>query len=641
MDNEKTSTNNQPTNDLINKRENRFSIVSSFFAFSEKLASSSYLKWVVMAFLPVMILLKYPVDNLDYDLWWQMALGKYYLTHHTLVIDHSIFSWTPTYPGWIYNTCLGSIIIYLIYSLMGGFGLWIFQWLIFLGIFLAFYLFLGLIRQRLDVTGLTLIGAVAIACSLACRFYKPELFSTLLFCWTVFIYFCVKITRRKLLFYLYPFIFAFWVNLHGGFFLGGCFLACICIGEFLNRIFFPQESFTINELIHLGIACVLSGAATLLNPYGVNYLLSIYNASMSESYTLNSKYIQAYVSLWPYFKDIKNINVSFFRMGQVALIMAIMMFFLLSLFLYELIKKRSCDFAFLILTIVMYWGSMRAVRAVYTFPLVFFFLFFYLLHRLKLKSIPAIATIMSLLIFILFFVNISYFTFRYGAENKWFGAGLESFAPVKEVAFLKKYRLEGPIFNDYIIGGYLLWALYPDYKVFIDPRHVPYYKQVAPDYWEFTSKPVTPEAIQRFTEKYPFKIAIIHYRELPLIFDFLKAGWRLLYFEKNAAILIHKSLLPKIPPEIRLVDLGPQRFRDVKNPEVLLNVFSLYVNLYPQASRVIYDIYKKNVSDYYKPKTEHLEVMDNDMRQKALCLQTTANGKSLRAQQVGEKSLRR
>jgi hypothetical protein len=37
--------------------------------------------------------------------------------------------------------------------------------------------------------------------------------------------------------------------------------------------------------------------------------------------------------------------------------------------------------------------------------------------------------------------------------------------------------------------------------------------------------------------------------------------------------------------------------------------------LYPQASRVIYDIYKKNVSDYYKPKTEQLEVMDNDMRQ--------------------------
>jgi hypothetical protein len=407
MDKGKTIINNQPVNALTNYRRNCLSMVSSFFAFSEKLASSRYLKWVVLALLPFMILLRYPVDRLDYDFWWQMALGKYYLTHHTLVMDHSIFSWTPTDPTWIYNTCLGSIAIYLFYNFMGGFGLWIFQWFIFLVIFLSFYLFLRLIRQRLDITGVTIIAAIGITCSLSCGYYKPELFSTLLFCWTLFIFFFVKVTRRKFLFYLYPLIFAFWVNLHGAFILGFIFLAIISTGELLNRIFFPHESFTTNELVHLWIACFLSGVVTLLNPYGINYMLSIYNAVMSEAYTINSKYIQAYVSLWPYFKDIKDINISFFRMGQAALIMATMMFFLLSLFLYELIKKRSCDFALLILTIIMYWGSMRAVRAIYLFPIMFFFSFFYLLHRLKLKSIPARATILSLLVFILFSVNIS------------------------------------------------------------------------------------------------------------------------------------------------------------------------------------------------------------------------------------------
>jgi hypothetical protein len=625
MDEEKTTINDQSVNDMLSKHKNRFSIVSSFFAFSEKLSYSSYLKLIVAALLPVMILLRYPVDNLDYDLWWQMALGKYYLTHHTLIMDHSIFSWTPTDPGWIYNTCLGSIIIYLFYSMMGGFGLWILQWLVFAGVFLSFYFFLRLLRMRLDVTSLTLIAAIGITCSLTCRFYKPELFSTFMFCWIIFIFYCVKITRRKFLFYLYPLIFAFWVNLHGGFFFGGCSLALFCVGEFFNRVFFPQESFTVNELVHLGTACVLSAAALLLNPFGINYLLSIYNASMSDAYTMNGKYIQAYVSLWPYLKNIRNIDVAFFRTGQNALIMFVMMLSLASLFFYELIKKKTCDFTFIIMTIVAYWASMRAARMVYIFPIVFFFSFFYMLHRLKLKSIPARATILSLFVFILFFVNISYFTFRYGTYNEWFGAGLESFAPVKEVDFLKKYRLQGPIFNDYTIGGYLLWALYPDYKVFIDPRQGPFCKQVATDYWEFTSKPATQEAIRRFTGKYPFNVAIIRYSELPLIFDFLNAEWQLLYFEQNAAILIHKSLIPKIPPEIRMVDLGPMRFKDVKNPEVLLNVFSLYVNLYPQASRVIYDIYKKNISDCYKYKTEHLQVMDNDIRQKELYLKIPVN----------------
>jgi hypothetical protein len=304
------------------------------------------------------------------------------------------------------------------------------------------------------------------------------------------------------------------------------------------------------------------------------------------------------------------------------LIMAIMMISLLSLLIYQFVKKRSCDFTVLIISIVTYWGSMRAARANYVFPLAFFFLLFYLLHSLKLKRISAKATIFSLLVFILLFVNISYFTLRYGVADKWFGSGLDSFAPVQEVEFLKKYKLEGPIFNDYLIGGYLLWGLYPDYKVFIDPRHVPFSKHVAPDYWEFVSKPATAEDIIRFNKKYPFKTAIIHYRELPLIFDLLKAGWRLLYFEKNAAILVHKSMLSRIPPEVQFVDLGPMRFQDVKNPEVLLNVFSLYVNLNPQASLVIYDIYKKNVSDCYKPKAEHLRVMEEDIRQKQFQLRS-------------------
>lgn len=615
MDKETTIKNNKPANDLMNKRGKFLSILSPFFLFSEKLASSRYLKWMVMILLPVMILLRYPVDRLDYDVWWQMALGKYYLTHHTLIMDLSIFSWTPTDPAWIYNTCLGSIVIYLFYNFLGGFGLWVLQWLIFIGIFLSFYLFLRLLRQPLDVMGLTIIAAIGIVCSIACRFYKPELFSVLFFCWTVFIFYCVKINRRKFLFYLYPLIFALWANLHGAFVIGFCLLAGLAVGELLNRIFFPRESFTVNELVHLWIACFLSGVATLLNPYGIDYLLSIYNGVMSDAYTINVKYIQAYVSLWSNFKDLRDINVSFFMMGQVVLIMAVMMFILLSLFLYELIKKKSCDFTFLLIAVCTYWGAMSTVRGIYILPLAFFFSFYYMLHRLKLKNIPARATLLSLLVFILFFVNISYFTFRYGADNQWFGAGLDSFAPVKEVAFLKKYRLEGPVFNDYVTGGYLLWALYPDYKVFIDPRLGPFCKQVAPDYWEFISKPASPQAIRDFTKKYPFKTAIINYRELPLIFDFLKAGWRLLYFEQNAAILIHESLLPRVPPEIRGVDLGPMRFRNVRNPEVLLNVFSLYVNLNLPASQIIYDIYKNNISDYYKPKQEHLRVMESDMRQ--------------------------
>jgi len=597
------------------KSDRRPSITSCLVAVSERLAASPGLKWMTAILVPLLIFLAYPLPRGDYDLWWQMALGKYYLTHHTLVIDHSIFSWTPADSSWIYNTFLGSIILYLIYHCMGGFGLWLFQWLIFFGIFLSFYLFLRSTGQRLDVTALTVIAAIGVSCSASCSFYKPELFSPLILAWMGYIFLLAKIRRQKMFFYIYPLIFLVWVNLHGAFLLGFCFLACITAGEILNKFFFPQKSFTVNEIGHLIIVCFLSLIAILFNPYGIDYLISIYRSvTSSDALAINTGYIQAYASLWPRFQDIKDMNVSFFKIGIIAFTMTLMILPLGGLFLYEFLKKKSVDCAFLILTIATFIGSMTVVRTTYMFPLVFFFTLFYLLYRLKLYQGAARITLLSLMVFALLFAGISYSTIRFDTGNWWFGTGLDESVPVAEVAFLKKYKLEGPIFNDYLLGGYLIWALYPDYKVFIDPRLVPYHKQVAPDYWQLERMAPTPEDMMRFNQRYPFKTAIIHYNRHFLIEDFLKAGWKLVYFEKNAAVLIHESMLAAVPPEVQWVDLGPSRFRNVKDPVVLLNVFNIYVNVYPQASRVIYDIYKNNVSTWYEPREQHLRAMEEDMR---------------------------
>ncbi len=595
--------------------------VSSFFDFSEKISASVHLRWFILSLLPVLILLKYPVDRIDYDLWWQMAHGKYYLDHHTLKIDLSMFSWTPTDPAWIYNTCLGSIAIYLFYHFMGGFGLWLFQWLVFAGIFLAFYLFLRLIKQPRDITGMTMIAAVFIACSISCRYYKPELFSALLFCWTAFIFFYIKIRGSKYLVYLYPLIFALWVNLHGAFVVGIVFLVMAFAGEILNRIVFPGKSLTTGFLIHFGTALLLSGIATLLNPYGIDYLKNLFPTIMNAIGVGDysgpyDKFVLAYASLWPY---LKTMGPEFFGVGMTAWILTLMILCLAGLVVYELIKHKSCDFTLLIVSVALYWKGMETSRASYFLPIAFFFVFFYLLiHRLKLVRFSGRTTVFAILVFIFFFAAVSFFNIRYGADNKWFGRDLDGFVPVKEVAFLKKYKLEGPIFNDYVIGGYLTWALYPDYKVFIDPRGGLYNNQVFPDYMEFTMKRVTRDDIRRFREKYPFKIAILHYRQMALIFDFLQSGdeWRLLYFEKNAAVLIHKSLLPVIQTTAGNESLSPVRFKHVRNPEILINVFNFYVRLDPKAARYIYYVFKRNVSDYFKLKNDILTAMDAEIRVK-------------------------
>jgi hypothetical protein len=42
--------------------------------------------------------------------------------------------------------------------------------------------------------------------------------------------------------------------------------------------------------------------------------------------------------------------------------------------------------------------------------------------------------------------------------------------PIAAVEFLKSNHLPGPIYNRYGWGGYLIYHLYPDYRVYIDGR---------------------------------------------------------------------------------------------------------------------------------------------------------------------------
>jgi len=116
-------------------------------------------------------------------------------------------------------------------------------------------------------------------------------------------------------------------------------------------------------------------AATLINPYGIDYPMSIYNDITSGNIyigQLHNRFILAYTSLWPYLKDM---GLSFFSTGLAVWIMTLMIFSIISLSVYELIKRKSCDFTLLITSSALYWKGMETSRACYFFPVAFFFIF--------------------------------------------------------------------------------------------------------------------------------------------------------------------------------------------------------------------------------------------------------------------------
>ena len=159
---------------------------------------------------------------------------------------------------------------------------------------------------------------------------------------------------------------------------------------------------------------------------------------------------------------------------------------------------------------------------------------------------------------------------------------LEETVPAEEVEVIKKWKLPPPLFNDYLSGGYMIWAMYPDYKVFIDSRGKPYeMTHVWDQYNEFMGNP-TKESIRKILSRYPFRVALINLVYTETILDILdNAGdeWHLLFLGRNAAILVHRSILPDLSEELlRSIDTDPAKFRDVKNPETLSQLFLIYVN---------------------------------------------------------------
>ena len=51
------------------------------------------------------------------------------------------------------------------------------------------------------------------------------------------------------------------------------------------------------------------------------------------------------------------------------------------------------------------------------------------------------------------------------------GIGIASYFPQRISSFTKQHNLQGNMLNSYAFGGYLIWSLYPERKIFIDGRN--------------------------------------------------------------------------------------------------------------------------------------------------------------------------
>ncbi len=274
--------------------------------------------------------------------------------------------------------------------------------------------------------------------------------------------------RHAKLLWLAPLVILLWVNLHAGYALGLVLMGLYLIGDALDVAFGQSEVRDRKSwFLQLIAAIAVSIAIVPLNPYGTQ----MYSYPLD---TLRSPAMLANIAEWlsPNFHQGKNLP---------ALLLILAIFALAALSPKKLRPKEL-----LLLTILLFAG-LRSVRHIPIFvivavPIVSGLIQGWLEESGKAKifesasgSLSRVKAFVNVLILLgtLIFAGARLHHVIVGqpqAEAKEF--------PAAAVSFLASSHPPGEMLNHYNWGGYFIWKLYPEYRVFIDGRARPLWRLV-------------------------------------------------------------------------------------------------------------------------------------------------------------------
>ena len=543
----------------------------------------------------------YPQLADDADIWWHLEYGRAVLRSLDWRIDHAAYSWTPADGSWIYVSWLGSLILYAAYRIAGLAGLGLLQWLVFGGIVCVYGRLLHLGRLNWSVLHVAILFLAGLTINPVALYIKPELFSHLMFAAVTALFFAVRLTGMNSLYWIYAPLFLVWVNIHGGFVYGLAFLGLAWCAETLCLARQHEDKNAGPAWKIFTMSILLAAAATLVNPHGWHYWAGILENALSGGG--HARVIAAYAGFQAYL-----VPPPFeFRKMNAGWGLLIMLLSLAGLMAHVYVTRRKFDRGVALSNLVFFTAGFFMIRASGYFVVLWMLSVVYIMasggvrvssptRRLCLAG-AAIAAVVILAESALL-----------SPSRAYWGRGTASLVPDGAVEFTRRNSLPAPLFNDYTTGGYLIWALYPDYKVFIDPRYGPYVKTGVWDAYARLETSGSQEMLAILASSYGFQSAIISTINAPSVADLFlfSPRWRMVYFDAAAAVFVK---MPQGETRRWQGDMTPQRFAATSNPDVLARLFALYCLYNPADAAVIRDIYARNVSKAFVYRKRHLAWM--------------------------------
>jgi Tfp pilus assembly protein PilF len=437
--------------------------------------------WLVVAVLALIYALLAGLHTLqDFDLWWQLATGRWIVQHHG-TFSSDVFSYTAQGQRWIYPVLSGAI-FYLAF-LTGGYAL--LSWLG--AITCAGTIALLLRRQSLAVSALALIAVPLIANRTQPR---AEMFTTLLF--AAFLALLWKHYRTgKARLWLLPVLMVLWVNLHPGFVAGLALCGAYIALEGIQLISGAERRAALHRLRRVWLWLMLACLATLINPWGPYIYEALFRQQRAQA--LHNLWIVEWEGLHPAWSSLhqallwRDPESSFWWLAFAA-VAAIALALWRRQFGAALILAAATYFAFQHVRLQALFACVVVVIAApfLAQPITQLITKDQAGHAglmaeswiSNLQWRTAAASLLSLLLFALASVRsydlISNTEYMRSNQLALFGSGISWWFPARALEFLKREKLPSQIFNTYALGGYLTWKTFPDYHDYIDSRALPF-----------------------------------------------------------------------------------------------------------------------------------------------------------------------
>lgn len=478
----------------------------------------------------------------DPDIFWHLKTGQEALRQgHILKNDPFCFT-SPTQLDafqlrGMRSQWLGQVLLYLVYAFSGIKGLLVLRGLLIVMPFIAFYLIASTKKSPWVALAIAAPALSLLVFKFPNVFERPQAFS---FVFTPVLLYLLAATGSKergkrvlsaaLPAALLCILMAVWANIHGGFILGvGIILAWIC-GLLIEAI--GARDLAPLKPVPFHIAAI---AASGLNPNGFQLLLSYVGGFAPSHLTTGaavgggdlSANIIEFKPLWFLIKDLHFVFPYFiFAFFGAVLVLLVtgktrpaVIAAALFLALFAVKWSRGVAFALIALPFATVWALEKIAAK----------------KRLVIASVAVFSVVWAG--FMIDIVKKTPDELRPEAAN----SSISDSMPEGAASFIQANNLKGPMFNKVEWGGYLVWKLYPRYKVFLDGQLINI--QAAEDYLKAIG---AAQGWKSVLDKYGANFVVTELvndnagQAVPLALALLRpgSGWELVFCENNSAIFV-------------------------------------------------------------------------------------------------------